>query len=172
MLIDEHRDRTAFDNILAPTVQRESGLPEVTNRESKLEFGIEPSFDNTLLVGSDFGYAARLQRAQMRVDNFACKFGLVIVGAKLGTHSPQYECDEKKCRGGSQPLPKKRLRRGRGGRDRVEMSVNCPPQRGGGRLIDLSKLQSPAQPIQVHEFSRAVGAMSDVALEFGSPAIT
>src|SRR5580692_4925806 len=102
----------------------------------------------------------------MRLDNFVCKFGLVIVTTKLGTHSPQYKSDEKQRRRGSQPLPKERLGRSTGWRNRVEMCVNCPSQRGGGRLIDLSKLQSTAQPIQFHELSRAVVAMSQVALEF------
>src|SRR5260370_37988554 len=80
----------------------------------------------------------------MRVDNFVCKFGLVIVTAKLGTHYPQYKSDEKQRRRGSQPLPKERLGRSTVWRNRVEICVNCSPQRGGGRLIDLSKLQSTA----------------------------
>ena len=60
MLIDEHRDRAAFNNIHASTVQRETGISEITNWESKLQFGIEPSFDNTLIVGSDAGHVAWL----------------------------------------------------------------------------------------------------------------
>ena len=108
----------------------------------------------------------------MRVDDFVRKFGLVIVTAKLGTHSPQYKSDEKQRRRGSQPLPKERLGRSTGWRNGVEMCVNSPPQRGGGRLIDLSKLQCTAQPIQVYKLSRAVFTMSQVALEFSSPAIT
>src|ERR1700752_1893606 len=107
----------------------------------------------------------------MRVDDFAGKFGLVIIAAKLGTHSPQYKGDEKQRRRGSQPLPKERLRRSTGWRNRVKVCVNCPPQRGGGKLIDWSKLQSTAQPIQVHELSHAEVAMSQVALEFSSRAI-
>src|SRR6202795_3902372 len=105
---------------------------------------------------------------QMRIDNFSGKFGLVIVTAKPGTHFPQYDRDEKQRRRGSQPMPKERPRRGSGGRDWAEMGVNRPPQRGGGRLIKLSELQSAAQPIQVHELSGAVDAMPEVALEFGS----
>src|ERR1700739_2226329 len=108
----------------------------------------------------------------MRVDNFAGKFGLVIIAAKLGPHSPQYKRDEKQRRRGGQPLPKERPRRSTGWRNRVKVCVNCPPQRGGSNLIDWSKLQSTAQPIQVDEFSGAVVAMSQVALEFSSPALT
>ena len=61
MLIDEYRDQAAFNNIPAPTFQRETGPREVTNRESELEFGIEPSLDDTFIVGSDFRQLARLQ---------------------------------------------------------------------------------------------------------------
>jgi len=61
MLIDEHRDHSAFNNIQAPAVQRETRPREVTNRESELEFGIEPSFDDTFIIGSDFGHMTRLK---------------------------------------------------------------------------------------------------------------
>jgi len=60
MFIDEHRDRTPFNHIQAPTVQRETDLREITDRESKLNPGIEPSFDNGLIVGSDAGQVAWL----------------------------------------------------------------------------------------------------------------
>ena len=53
MLIDEHRDRAAFNNIHATAVQCETGLREITNWESKLNFGIEPFFDNAHVRGSD-----------------------------------------------------------------------------------------------------------------------
>jgi len=60
MLIDEHPDRAALNNIQAPAVQRETGLHEITDRESKLNSGVKPSFDNALIVGSDAGQVAWL----------------------------------------------------------------------------------------------------------------
>src|SRR5258707_5196940 len=108
----------------------------------------------------------------MRVDNFVCKFGLVIVTAKLGTHSPQYNSDEKqRCRG-SQPLPKERLRRSTGWLNRAEMCVNFPPQRHACRLIYWRKLQSTTQPIHLHELNRALGEHCPQALAISSSAIT
>jgi hypothetical protein len=54
----------------------------------------------------------------------------------------------------------------------VERGVNLPPQGRGGGLIELSKLQSIAQQIQIHKLSGTVGAMSQVTLEFSSPTAT
>jgi hypothetical protein len=45
----------------------------------------------------------------MRIEDFPCEFGLIVVGAKSGAHPPHDECDEKECCGGSQPVPKERL---------------------------------------------------------------
>jgi hypothetical protein len=48
------------------------------------------------------------------------------------------------------------------------MSLNLPPQRGGGGLIEFSELQSIAQQTQVPELTGAGDAMSEVMLECGS----
>src|SRR5258708_37550827 len=95
MLVDESRDRAPLNNIHAPAVQHETGPREIAYRESKFDLGIEPSFDDSLIVRSNAGHVAWLERAQMCIDNFSGKFGLVIVAAKLWTHSPQYHGDHK-----------------------------------------------------------------------------
>src|SRR5580704_9993083 len=108
----------------------------------------------------------------MRLDNFSRKFRLVIVVAKLRTHSPYYDGDQKqRCRRG-QPLPRERLGRRSGGFDWAKIRVNFPPQWDWGRLIQWSQPQHPAHHIQVHELSGAMGAMLEVAFEFGRPAAT
>jgi hypothetical protein len=48
------------------------------------------------------------------------------------------------------------------------MSVNLPPQRGGGGLKELSELQSITQQIQFHELGGAGDAMLEVILKCGS----
>ena len=80
----------------------------------------------------------------MRVDNFFGKFGLIIVTIKHLPYSPQHDHDEKQCGRGCQPVPKTPLRRGGRRRDGVQrhVNLNLPPQRGGGRLIELSELQA------------------------------
>src|SRR5438552_7885616 len=108
----------------------------------------------------------------MSIDSFSGKFGLIVVSVNALTHCHQYDRDEKQCGRGSQPVPKERPRLNSRGCDCVERGVNLPPQLGGGRLIELGELQSIAQQIQVHELSGTVAAVSEVTLEFRSPAAT
>src|ERR1700693_3190536 len=41
-LVDEHRDRAAFHDIQAPTLQSETLVREIAYGDSKLKFGVEP----------------------------------------------------------------------------------------------------------------------------------
>src|SRR6266478_10111718 len=108
----------------------------------------------------------------MRIDNFSGKFGLIVVSVNALTRCHQNDRDEKQCDRGNQPVPKERPRLTSRGCDCVERGVNLPPQLGGGRLIELRELQSIAQQIQVDELRGTVAAMSEVTLEFPSPAAT
>jgi len=60
MFIGEHCDRTPFDNIQAPTIQRETNLREIVDRETKPQFGVEPPFDEALIVRNYAGQFAWL----------------------------------------------------------------------------------------------------------------
>ncbi|PYT64729.1 MAG: hypothetical protein DMG39_31230 [Acidobacteria bacterium] len=88
-LVDEHRDGVAFNNIYAPTFQRETVVCEITHRNSKPGSTVEPSLHNALIVGGDNVHLAWLLRAYERIDNFSGKFGLIVVTANAVTDSPQ-----------------------------------------------------------------------------------
>jgi hypothetical protein len=141
--IDEHCDGALFHNVKAPTLQRESVVREIEYRERKCELAPEPSLHVLFIVGANASQVARLQRVHMRIDNFLGKFGLIVVGAKRGTHSPSRDCEKKECSRRGQPVPKEWLgHRGRG-RDWVKIGTDLFPKRGRGRLIELRDLQSP-----------------------------
>src|SRR5712664_1655941 len=93
--IDEHRDGAVFDNVKAPTLQRESVVREIAYRKRECESALEPSIHCLFIVGTDARQVARLQRVHMRVDNFLRKFGLIVVSAKHATHSPSRDCEKK-----------------------------------------------------------------------------
>jgi hypothetical protein len=141
--IDDHRDGAFFHNVKAPTLQRESFVREVIYRERICEFALEPSLYSLFIVGTDASQVAWLQRVHMRIDNFRGKFGLIVVGAKQGTHSPSRDCEKKECGRRSQPVPKEGLGDSGRGRDGVKIGANLFPERGRRGLIELRELQSP-----------------------------
>src|SRR5690242_636290 len=59
-LIDEDRDGVAFNNIYAPTLQRETVVCETVHRNSKLGSALEPPLHNALIVGRDTVHLAWL----------------------------------------------------------------------------------------------------------------
>jgi hypothetical protein len=79
----------AFNNIYAPTFQRETVACEISHRNSKPGSALEPSLNNALIVGGDAVHLAWLQRVHVRIDNFSGKFGLIVVTANAVTDSPQ-----------------------------------------------------------------------------------
>src|SRR5215472_11409300 len=125
--VDERSHRAAFNNIQVPTLQRKTVVPEITDRESKFHFAVEPSFHCVLIIRVDASHGARLQRPQMRIDNLLREFCLVVVPARLGIHSPTHDYDKKKGGRGRKPVPKE----GRGGRNprkgaETEIHANPP----------------------------------------------
>jgi hypothetical protein len=52
-LVDEHRDGVAFNNIYAPTLQRETVACEIAYRNSKPGSALEPSLHNAFVVGGN-----------------------------------------------------------------------------------------------------------------------
>jgi hypothetical protein len=142
--IDERRDRAAFYNVNAPTLQRESVVREIAHRERKGEFAREPSLHCLLIVGTDASQVAWLQRVHMGINNFLGEFDLIVVGAKLGTHSPSRDCKKKECGRRGQPVPKEGPGHGSRGRDEAKIGTNLFPERGRRGLIELRELQSPA----------------------------
>jgi len=88
-LVNEHYDGVAFNNVYAPTLQRETVVCEITHRNSKPGSTVEPSFHDALVVGGDTVRLAWLLRAYERIDNFSSKFGLIVVTANAVTDSPQ-----------------------------------------------------------------------------------
>src|SRR5260370_22090675 len=91
--IDEHRDGALIDNVKAPTLQRESVVCEIACRERKCESTLEPSLHGLFIVGTYTSQVAWLQQADMRIDNFLGKLGLIVVAAKPRTHSPAPDCE-------------------------------------------------------------------------------
>jgi len=140
--IDEDRDGAAFHNVKAPTLKRESVVREIACRERKCESALEPSLHSLFIAGTDASQVARLQRVHMRIDNFLRKFGLIVVGAKHGTHSPSRDCERKEDGRRGQPVPKEGLRHSSRWRDGAKIGVNLFPERGRRGLIELRELQS------------------------------
>jgi hypothetical protein len=76
----------------------------------------------------------------MRIHNFLSKFGLVVVGAKHGIHSPAPDYEKKEGGRRGQPVPKERLGHGSRGRDGAKIGTNLIPERGRRGLIKLREL--------------------------------
>jgi hypothetical protein len=66
----------------------------------------------------------------MRIHNFLSKFGLIVVGAKHGVHSPSRDYEKKESGRRCQPVPKERLGYGSGDRDGAKIGANLFPERG------------------------------------------
>jgi hypothetical protein len=78
----------------------------------------------------------------MRIDNFLRKFGLIVVGAKHGTHSPSSDYEKKEGGNSGQPVPKEGLGHSSCWRDGAKTGANLFSERNRRDLIELRELQS------------------------------
>ena len=59
-LVDEHRNSAAFNNVQAPTLQSETLVRKIADRNSKPSSAVEPFHHKALIVGSHTGHVAWL----------------------------------------------------------------------------------------------------------------
>ena len=96
--IHDRGDGAAFNIIQPPSLQCETFIREIADREDKFKFVVKPLPYNLLVVGGDCGHLSWHQRMPMHLDNFPGEFSLILAAAKLRAHSRHCQCEKQQCR--------------------------------------------------------------------------
>ena len=165
--VDKSSDGAAVNDVEATALQRKSLIGKIPDWRRKIQFAVKPGLYRVLIGGDDIGEMSGLERSQMGIDNLGGKHCFIVVATVKGYDLPARVGEKKKGGGDGEPAPWQASRKVKDSARRTKVSENFLAKRGRRFLIELRKVHGRAQGFQGLECINTLGAVFEMALEFG-----
>jgi hypothetical protein len=165
--IDQRGYILPTENIQAATDERKTLIRKILDGRDKSELAVEPGLDGVLVRRSDIHKVARLQGADVGVDDFGSGEGRsrrTVLGPGPGIPGDSGNKEERGSN--SQPAPNRNARSHGRRCSSIEISPDSLAQRYGGLFVKAGTLQGAAQSFLGSKCVGAFPAALEVAFEF------